>query len=284
MLVNLNDVLYQALARKCAIPAFNVFGYEDAKAVIDAAAEMGSPVILATNKVAIHHMPIEVIGAMLVEMAKKAAVPVVVHLDHGQNYETAAKAIAAGYSSVMYDGSALPFEENVRNTAEVVKLGHAFGVSVEGEIGSVGYSDSATGNDGTLTDPYEAKVFAEKTKVDALAVAVGTTHRMETQSASIDYHLMEEIQKVVPVPLVMHGSTGLPDNDLQEIAKMNFCKVNIGTAIRMRFGNSLRKAIHDKPEVFDRLELFQSPIKEVKQEAVNKIRLLHANHLTWDED
>ncbi|QGH33606.1 ketose-bisphosphate aldolase [Gracilibacillus salitolerans] len=279
MLVTLNDFLQQALTNKCAIPAFNVFGYEDAKAVIDAAEEMQSPVILATNKVAIHYMPIDVIGGMLVQMATKARVPVVVHLDHGQDYETVAQAIAAGYSSVMYDGSALPFEENAKNTKDVVKLGHAFGVSVEGEIGSVGYSDSTTGSTGSLTDPHEAKAFAEETNVDALAVAVGTTHRMETQSATIEYHLIESIQKYVSVPLVMHGSTGLPDKDLQQIAEMNFCKVNIGTAIRMRFGNSLRKEIHEKPNVFDRLELFRIPMHEVKQEAIHKINLLQTNQL-----
>ncbi|MGP4039683.1 class II fructose-bisphosphate aldolase [Gracilibacillus sp. D59] len=279
MLVTLNHLLQQALAKKCAIPAFNVFGYEDAKAVIDAAEEIRSPVILATNKVAIQHMPIDVIGGMLVKMAKKAKVPVVVHLDHGQDYETVAQAIATGYSSVMYDGSALPFEENVKNTKDVVKLGHAFGVSVEGEIGSVGYSDTTTGSNGNLTDPQEAKVFAKETNVDALAVAVGTTHRMETQSARIDYQLIGNIQKCVSVPLVMHGSTGLADKDLQQIAEMNFCKVNIGTAIRMRFGNSLRKEIHEKSDVFDRLELFKTPMHEVKQEAIHKINLLQANQL-----
>lgn len=276
MLVTLNELLDQALAKKCAIPAFNVFGYEDAKAVIDAAEELRAPVILATNKVAIHHMPIDVIGAMLGKMAKKASVPVVVHLDHGQDYETVAKAIAAGYSSVMYDGSALPFEENVKNTKDVVKLGHGFGVSVEGEIGSVGYSDAAR-NHGRLTDPQEAKEFAERTGVDALAVAVGTTHRMETQSASVDYPLIETIQGLVRQPLVMHGSTGLPDKALRQISQMHFCKVNIGTAIRMRFGHSLRKAMQEKPNVFDRLELMKEPMREVKEEAINKMKLLQAN-------
>jgi len=277
MLVNLNEVLKHTLTKEYAVPAFNIFGYEDAKAVIDAAEELNAPVILATNKVAIAHMPILILGKMLTQLAENASVPVVVHLDHGSDYETVAQALQAGYSSVMYDGSQLSFEENIETTKEIVKMAQAFGVPVEAEIGSVGYSDPKIGMKSALTDPLEAKEFAERTGVDALAVAVGTLHRMEEQSASIQYGLINEIQTLVHVPLVMHGSTGILDEDLMEIVKTSFGKVNIGTALRMTFGKTLRQEFADKPNAFDRMELFQEPLKLVKQEAMKKMKLLNAH-------
>jgi len=277
MLVKLNEILHHTMTRDYAVPAFNIFGFEDAKAVIDAAEELHSPVILATNKVAITHMPIEILGKMLTQLAERANVPVVVHLDHGNDYETVAQAIKAGYSSVMYDGSQLPFEDNINTTKEIVKMAHAFGIPVEAEIGSVGYSDPSLGIKATLTDPLEAKEFAERTGVDALAVAVGTLHRMEEQSAEIQFDLIEQIQKVVHVPLVMHGSTGIPDDDLKKIVKTNFGKVNIGTAIRMAFGNTLRYEMENNPNAYDRIDLFQASIQAVKQEAKKKIELLNAH-------
>lgn len=277
MLVTLNDVLKHTMTKDYAVPAFNVFGYEDSKAVIAAAEELNAPVILATNKVAIAEMPIAVLGKMLTQLAERATVPVVVHLDHGNDYDTVAQALKAGYSSVMYDGSQLPLEENIKTTQEIVKMAHAFGVPVEAEIGSVGYTDPSMGMKSTLTDVQEAKEFSERTGVDALAVAVGTLHRMEEQTADIQYGLIEEIESLVHVPLVMHGSTGIPDEDLQKIVKTNFGKVNIGTAIRMAFGKTLRQEVIENPATFDRVDLFKQPIQAVKEEAMKKMRLLNAH-------
>ncbi|MCC3356863.1 class II fructose-bisphosphate aldolase [Bacillus sp. REN16] len=273
MLAKLTDVLQGTIENKYAIPAFNVFGYEDAQAVIEAAEEMGAPVILATNKVAIQHIPIHIIGKLLVGLAEQATVPVVVHLDHGKDYETVAKAIASGYSSVMYDGSHLPFKENVRTTKEIVRMARAFGIPVEAEIGSVGYSDPSLGT-GALTDPLEAKQFAEETEIDALAVAVGTLHRMEEQTAHVQFDRLHEIEQLVSVPLVMHGSTGIPDEDLKKMASTNIGKVNIGTAIRMAFGTTLRQEVNANPASFDRIDWFKRPMEAVKEEAKHKMKLL----------
>lgn len=278
MLANLNDVLQHTLTKDFAVPAFNIFGYEDAKAVVEAAEELHAPVILATNKVAIAHMPIQILGKMLTQLAENASVPVVVHLDHGSDFDTVAQALQAGYSSVMYDGSQLPFEENIKTTKEIVKMAKAFGVPVEAEIGSVGYSDPTIGMKSALTEPAEAKEFANRTGVDALAVAVGTLHRMEEQSAKIQYDLIHKIQELVHVPLVMHGSTGVSDEDLKRIAKTSFGKVNIGTALRMAFGKTLRSEIEDRPQVFDRIDLFQKPIQAIKEESMKKIKLLNAHN------
>lgn len=277
MLVNLNDVLSHSLTTEYAVPAFNIFGYEDAKAVINAAEELNTPVILATNKVAISHMPIAILGNMLTALAEEAHVPVVVHLDHGSDHDTVAKAIHAGYSSVMYDGSQLSFEENIRTTKEIVKMAHAFGIPVEAEIGSVGYADPHMEIKKALTDPQEAKEFAERTGVDALAVAVGTLHRMEQQTVNIRYDLIDKIQSLVHVPLVMHGSTGIPDEDLGKISKTNFGKVNIGTAIRMAFGHTMRQEFVADPDVYDRIDLFTKSMEAVKQEAKQKMKLLNTD-------
>ncbi|MFS0821523.1 class II fructose-bisphosphate aldolase [Bacillus sp. 1P02SD] len=277
MLAKLTDVLTGTIESNYAIPAFNVFGYEDAQAVIQAAEELGAPVILATNKVAIQHIPIHIIGKLLVGLAEQAKVPVVVHLDHGKDYETVAKAIASGYSSVMYDGSQLPFSENVRTTKEIVRMAHAYGIPVEAEIGSVGYSDPTLGM-GALTDPHEAKQFAEETDVDALAVAVGTIHRMEEQTAYVQFDRLHDIQQLVRVPLVMHGSTGIPDEDLKKLASTNIGKVNIGTAIRMAFGNSLRQEVNANVTSFDRIDWFKNAMEAVKEEAKHKMRLLNLDN------
>ncbi len=277
MIVTLNDVLKYTMEKSYAVPAFNVFGYEDAKAVIEAAEELKAPVILATNKVAISHMSMPILGNMLSKLAENATVPIVVHLDHGSDYDTVVSALKSGYSSVMYDGSQLPLEENIQTTKEIVKVSHAFGIPVEAEIGSVGYTDPNMGMKATLTDPAEAEEFSKRTGVDALAVAVGTLHRMEEQTADLRFDLIEEIERRIDVPLVMHGSTGIPDEDLKKITKTNFGKVNIGTALRMAFGNTLRKEIEEQPETFDRMELFKEPMKAVKEAAMEKIKLLNAD-------
>ncbi len=277
MLVTLNDVLKHTKSGGFAVPAFNIFGFEDANAVVQAAEELKAPVILATNKVAIAHTPIEVLGKMLTELANQANVPVVVHLDHGNDYETVAQAIDVGYSSVMYDGSQLSLKENIKTTKEIVKMAHAFSIPVEAEIGSVGYTNPAMGMKEMLTDPQEAREFALETGVDALAVAVGTLHRMEEQTAPIQYDLIKEIESQTDIPLVLHGSTGVADEDLIRISRTNFGKVNIGTALRMAFGNTLRNILEENPEQYDRMELFKEPIKQVKSTAKNKIKLLNTH-------
>lgn len=279
MLATLHNVLKRTKEEKYAVPAFNIYGYEDAKACIDAAETLKAPVILATNKVAIDHIPISVFGSMLVAMANEATVPVVVHLDHGADYEKIAQAIKAGYSSVMFDGSQLSLEENIAITKEVVQLAHAFGVSVEAEIGSVAYRDKYHHIKTKYTDPNEAYFFVKETGVDALAVSVGSLHRMETQDAEIKFDLIKEIEAVVDIPLVMHGASGIADEDLKKIAQTNFGKVNIGTALRKAFGHSLRKQIEQNPDVYDRMEFYPDAMDAVKQAAMHKIHLLHATEV-----
>ena len=270
MLVTLQEIL----KTQRAVAAFNVFGYEDAISVVRTAEEMGRPVILMTNKDCVNFIDIEIIGPMLVTMAKAAKVPVCVHLDHSKSKEDIERAIAAGYTSVMYDGSQLPFEENLRDTKEIVEIAHAAGVSVEAEIGSVGYSDPNVVAKAEYTDPDQAVYFAAETGVDALAVAIGTVHRMKIQQAQIDFDLLARIREKVATPLVIHGSSGVKDEDLARMCEMGVNKINLGTSLRMAFGNTLRATVNEMTDEFDRLKFFPASMKAVSEKAKEKMNLV----------
>lgn len=270
MLVTLKEIL----AHECAVAAFNVYGYEDAISVVRTAEELKRPVILMTNKDAVNFIPIELIGPMLATMAKSASVPVCVHLDHSRDFEDIKRAVCSGYTSVMYDGSQLPYEDNLRNTKEVVSFAHDHGVSVEAEIGSVGYSDPSVIAKAEYTDPDQAAQFAAATQVDALAVAIGTVHRMKIQEAKIDFPLLGKIREKVDVPLVIHGSSGVRDEDISRMCEKGAKKINLGTTLRMAFGNTLRRTVNEMPDEFDRLKMFPAAMKAVAEKAAEKIMLM----------
>ena len=274
MLVTLKKILNTAKLKNYAIAGFNVFGYEDAISVVRAAEQLDMPVILMTNVDAIKHIPVDILGKMLVDIAHNASVEVCVHLDHGKSFEVVMSALKAGYSSVMYDGSQLPLDENIKKTKRVVDIAKYYNVSVEGEIGSVGYSDPTIKAKSLYTNPAEAKRFVEETGVDAVAVAIGTLHRMEAQEANIQFELLEEIEKIVDIPLVLHGSTGVRNEDLKTLARTNISKVNIGTALRMAFGHTMRNELIKNPQEFDRLNLFKKSMVEVEKVALEKMMIL----------
>lgn len=270
MLIPLKPLVDEAAEHDYAVPAFNVFGYEDAIAVVRAAEALQAPVILAANTVAIRHMPIPYLAPVLLQAAKAATVPVCVHLDHGQDLDCIKEAIEYGFTSVMFDGSQLPLQENIAKTKEIADFARRHGVSVEAEIGSVGYSDPSISMNHELSDPAEVEQFARETGVDAVAVSVGTIHRMEEQGAQIRFDLLELIQERVDTPLVIHGSTGVPNDDLHRLVTYRVGKINIGTALRMAFGRALRQEIESQSHSFDRIEWFQQPMEAVKQAAIDK--------------
>lgn len=274
MLVGLKSILSAAANQDYAIPAFNVFGYEDAVSVIRAAEELKAPVILAANIPALAHMPLAYLAPLLLMAAEQASVPVCVHLDHGKGFEYCMDAIKHGFPSVMFDGSQLSFEENVRITRDIVKSAHAFGVDVEAEIGSVGYSDPSMNMKHEASDPNEVEAFVRETGIDAVAVSVGTLHRMEEQAANIDFELLDRIQAKVDIPLVIHGATGVPDDQLKRLIQYRVGKINIGTALRMAFGQTLRDTIHKAPNEFDRVKWFAESMKTVQNTAKGKLKLL----------
>ena len=274
MLVNLTDLMQPALKNGYAVPCFNVFGYEDALAVVNAAQARNASVILAVNLDMTLFMPLDHIIGMLKPLAQCATVPVCLHLDHNYDIPTVIKAIDAGFTSVMYDGSQLPIAENVAGVKQIVTHAKSKNVSVEAEVGSVPY---ATGRDhikSELTNLSEALMMLEQAKPDVLAVSVGNVHRLENTFVDIDFARFNELQAALDVPLVIHGTSGVKTHDIQILAKGNVCKFNIGTCLRQRFGHTLRKTLDDNPSLFDRLTIMKTIIPEVSDEADKMIRLL----------
>lgn len=253
----LAQVLEPALRGGFAVPGFVCLGWEDARAYVAAAEAEGRAVILQAGPGARAHTPLPVLGAMFRNLADSVSVPVVLHLDHGLSVDEARAALAEGFTSVMFDGSALPLDENIRRTAEVAALAHAAGASCEGEIGHVGYAGSAAHS---LTDPEEAARFAAETGVDAMAVAVGNVHLHRDHAAPIDEAALQAIAQATGgrVPLVIHGGSGVPPDQRQRLARTTpVCKFNIGTELRQVFGAALREALSDST-AFDRLVLLSA--------------------------
>ena len=230
MLVNLNEVLKKAQKEKYAVGLFNTTDTDMLQAVIEAAEESDSPVILGTAEVLLPYGELKLIAPSVIAAAKRAKVPVVVHYDHGLTFDRCIEALKLGFSSIMFDGSAKPYEQNIAETREMVKIAHAFGATVEGEIGHVG---EAAKEDNLLTDMYttpeEAKAYLEATGVDALAVAIGSAHGVYKKKPMLNIERLKEISGAVKVPLVLHGGSGLSDDDFKNTIRNGIAKVNIFT-------------------------------------------------------
>ena len=230
MLVNLNEVLKKAQNEKYAVGLFNTTDTDMLQAVIEAAEESNSPVILGTAEVLLPYGELKLIAPSVIAAAKRAKVPVVVHYDHGLTFDRCIEALKLGFSSIMFDGSAKPYEQNIAETREMVKIAHAFGATVEGEIGHVG---EAAKEDNLLTDMYttpeEAKAYLDATGVDALAVAIGSAHGVYKKKPMLNIERLKEISSAVKVPLVLHGGSGLSDDDFKNTIRNGIAKVNIFT-------------------------------------------------------
>lgn len=263
----LAQILPEAIAAKRAVAGFNIFGIDEAVRVLAAAESLAQPVILMTNKDIVQRIPVEVIGPALRALADRAQVPVCVHLDHTYNLDTIYRAVGSGYTSVMYDGSQLPFSENVARTRHVVEVAHACGLSVEGEIGSVSYNDPGNKIRHELTDPITAARFCEETGVDAVAVSVGTVHKLMTASAVVDHDLLASIAEATVTPLVVHGSSGIPEPDMRKMASGPVGKFNIGTVLRRAWGETLREEMERLPDAFDRLTVTEMPLAQLQNRA-----------------
>ena len=232
MLVNMREMLENARKGQYGIGFFNAVNVEMARAVIETAEELRAPVIVGTAEVLLPAMPLERVAEYLVPMAEKASVPVAVHYDHGLTFEKCMEALKLGFSSVMYDCSVASYEENLEKLAEMVRICHAMGVTVEGELGHVGDNEGA----GKLekpsdyyTDPAAAADFVQKTGVDALAVAVGNAHGDYKFPPKLDFERIAAIRDSAGVPLVLHGGSGLSDGDFREAVRRGVCKINIFT-------------------------------------------------------
>jgi fructose-bisphosphate aldolase class II len=272
-LATLSDVLRPAMAEGYAVAGLVVLGWEDARAYVAAAEAERVPVILQAGPGCRAHTPLPVLGAMFRVLAEGATVPVVAHLDHGHSVEECREAMACGFSSVMFDGSALPLQQNIDETAFIARMAHATGVSVEGEIGFVGYQDGVASRG---TDPGEAARFAAETGVDAMAVSVGNVHLQQSKAAVIDRDLLGRIGVATDVPLVLHGGSGIPGALRRELARDTaVCKFNIGTELRQTFGAALRAELAEHPDEFDRIRLLkatEAPLEEAARAVIRTLR------------
>ena len=228
MLVNLNTVLKKAQAEHYAVGLFNTIDTDMLEAAIAAAEEMRSPIIIGTAEVLLPYGELKLIAPSVIAAARRASVPVVVHYDHGLSFDRCIEALQLGFSSIMFDGSAGAANENMQNTRELVKIAHAMGASVEGEIGHVGDA-SATDSADQYTTPDEARRFIAETGVDALAVAIGTAHGAYKTKPKLDILRLQQIRSAVDTPLVLHGGSGLSDDDFRNTIREGIAKVNIFT-------------------------------------------------------
>jgi fructose-bisphosphate aldolase, class II len=261
----LKNVLAAAVSTKSAVAGLVVLGWEDARAFIDAAEETGLPIILQAGPGARASMPIAIWGKMFRTLAEQVCVPVVCHVDHATTVDECRAGIEHGFSSVMIDGSRHPIEKNIELTNEVMAFARKAGVSVEGEMGFVGYS---AGEASAMTLPEEAARFDRETGVDALAISVGNLHLSTEKSAVINFEQLKAIEVVTKAPLVLHGGSGIPVAIRQKLAReTRVKKINIGTELRQAFGTALRDSLRDQAHEFDRIRLLKPTISSLKEAA-----------------
>ena len=274
-LATLSDVLQPALREGYAVPGLVCLGWEDMRAYAMAAQAERAPVILQAGPSCRAHTLLPVLGAMMRHLAADVDVPVVAHLDHGYTLDECSEALDAGFTSLMFDGSRKPLAQNIAETAQVAEMAHASGISCEGEIGFVGYS----GGEGSAgTDPEEAAIFARETSVDAMAISVGNVHLQTDHEGGLDEARIRAIEALTQVPLVIHGGSGVPYAQRAALAAgSRIAKFNIGTELRMAFGNALRAAVNADPARFDRVAILKETHDPVLQAARAVIRGLGAS-------
>lgn len=271
-LVTSEKMLLDAQKGNYAVGAFNVENMEMVKAVIAAAEELKAPVMLQTTPSTIKYGTVETYAAIVRAEAEKASVPVCLHLDHGNSFELAVRAMKAGYTSVMIDGSGEDFENNIAVTKKVVDVAKAIGIPVEAELGKVGgKEDDLEADADTNTDPAEAKEFVERTGVSSLAVAIGTAHGFYVGTPVLDKPRVSAIREVVSVPLVLHGASGLSEEDVRECVERGMCKVNFATELRAAYTAAVKKLLEDKPETYDPKKFGTAAMEAVKEQV--KIRM-----------
>lgn len=271
MLVNLNDVLKKAQQEHYAVGLFNTTDTDMLEAVIAAAEELRSPVIIGTAEVLLPAGELKLIAPAIIAAAKRATVPVVVHYDHGLTFHRCMEALQLGFSSVMFDGSAGEYHKNIADTCEIVKIAHAFGASVEGEIGHVG---QAASEDNLHTDMYttadEAEAYVKATGVDALAIAIGTAHGVYKTKPQLNLERLCEIRQRIDTPLVLHGGSGLSDEDFRNTVRDGIAKMNIFTDLCLAGNRAMKDGLEQGLAYLDIRNLKVQYIKEV---VMNKIRL-----------
>lgn len=272
-LVSARELVTDAAARGAGIGAFNVIHLETAEGLVRSSADAGLPVILQISQnCADYHGGLEPIALATLAVARRAQTPVAVHLDHAERPELVDEAIALGFGSVMFDGGALPYDENVALTAAVAERAHAAGVYVEGELGEVGGKDGAHAP-GVRTDPDEARAFVAATGVDALAVAVGSSHAMTDRTASLDLELIARLRDALDVPLVLHGSSGVADAVIADAVRAGMTKINVSTHFNGFFTRAIRSTLDADAKLVDSRKYLTPARDALAGEAARMLRL-----------
>lgn len=274
MLVNSNQLLKDAYENKYALGAFNCYNLETIQGTIEAAEEANAPVMVAFGEKYLTNMDLDTVYAIVHSLAKKATVPVVLHLDHSSNIDTIIRAIKAGFTSVMYDGSMLSFEENMENTKRVVEIAHAADVSVEAELGSLAAGEKShegsADDEEALTDPKAAQIFVQESGVDSLAVSVGTVHGLYDGEPNIRLELLKEINGLLQIPLVLHGGSGIPEKDIIACINNGITKMNVNTELSNHtVDQTLRVLERDHPHLSVLALKQKDAIKEIVTKYIN---------------
>ena len=274
-LVTPKQLLLDAQKGGYAVGAFNVENMEMVQAVVAAAEELRSPVIMQTTPSTVKYANLNYFYENVKVAAQESSVPVVIHLDHGNSFELAMQAYRTGYTSIMIDGSHEGFEDNIALTSAVVKACHPGEVPIEAELGKVGgKEDDLDGGEGDpYTNPQEAAEFVERTGIDSLAVAIGTAHGVYKGVPKLDFSRLSEIRKAVSIPLVLHGTSGVPDEDVAECIKRGICKVNYATDLRIAFTKGINQVLKENPDTIDPKKYNAKGREEVRKYVMHKMKI-----------
>ncbi len=276
MLVSGKQMLEHAHKHGYAVGAFNINNMEILQALVAAAEEERSPVLLQVSEGAIKYAGMDYLSAMVKVAASKTDIPICLHLDHGTTYETIIQCMTHGWTSVMYDGSHHPLETNIAETAHIVKIAHAAGISVEAELGRLSGTEdniSVEEKDSIYTNPQEAEKFVKETGIDSLAIAIGTAHGKYKGEPKLDYERLDTIKKMLNMPIVLHGASGLTEEQLKKCVSLGVNKINIDTDFRQAFTDGIHSAFDADPDVFDPRKILSPAREAVKQVAIKKIRM-----------
>lgn len=275
MLVTSKQMLLDAQAGGYAVGAFNIENMEMAQAAIAAAEALRSPILLQTTPGTLKYADTALYLANVKALAEKATVPVAMHLDHGSSFQQAMSVYRAGYTSIMIDGSKLPFEENIALTAKVVEVCHCGNVPVEAELGMVGGKEDGMegGNMDIYTDPDQAAEFVQRTGVDFLAVGIGTAHGVYKGEPKLDVERLSQIRAKVSVPLVLHGTSGVPDDVVRDCIRRGICKVNYATDLRIAYTKAVRETLENDPAIIDPKKFGAAGRKAVQACVEGRIRV-----------
>jgi len=272
-IISTKYVLEKAQKGGYAVPAFNIHNLETLQVVVEAAAEMKSPVILAGTPGTYSYGGVENIVGIVEALSKEHDIPLSLHLDHHEDFDDIKYKVDAGIRSAMIDGSHLSFEENVKLVKKVVELCHKNDVSVEAELGRLGGAEDdlvVDEKDTLYTNPKQALEFVERTGIDSLAVAIGTAHGLYKSEPKLDFERLEEIRNIVSIPLVLHGASGLPDEDIQRAIGLGICKVNVATELKIAFSGALKEYFNENPDAEDPRK-YMKPAKAAMKEVVKKV-------------